>query len=189
MLTSYLLSRAYMATCKCRPTCVSGISRDKRAVWFSTSMGDIRGFSCEEVAKLHAQQFAEVAHVKRRLMEKYERTFTGMHHMVVIDAGWEDGPGIDRHLLKYLKGCLIHTITGANTTQHYQPDALAKAFVINAPFLYRALFSFARMFMEATSAAKYHLMGSDYMPTLEAAGIGPDAIPMYLGGVAPNPKG
>eukprot|EP00038_Savillea_parva_P031450 m.86730 g.86730 ORF g.86730 m.86730 type:complete len:394 (+) comp9675_c0_seq1:51-1232(+) len=170
------------------PTCVSGLTDDKRPVWFATSLGDIKKFTPEEVGMFHAQDMATLHRVKREAATKAGRKYTGLHHLVILDAGWDDGPGLDRALLKYLKNSLIHKC-GANTTQHFQPDALSKAFVVNASFFLRALFSFAKLFMEATTAAKYNLYGSDFMDALAEAGIPAESIPMYLGGVAPNPPG
>lgn len=172
-----------------RPTCVCGVSEDKRAVWFATAPGDIKKFTLEEVGAFHTQDMATLTRVKHECAARDNRAFTGLHHFVILDAGWEDGPGIDRGILKYLKQSLIHRCTGANTTQHYQPDALAKAFVVNTPFIYRALFSFAKLFLEATTAAKFNLYGSDFLSALAESGISAEALPMYLGGVAPNPPG
>eukprot|EP00036_Acanthoecidae_sp_10tr_P002542 CAMPEP_0182928394 /NCGR_PEP_ID=MMETSP0105_2-20130417/15565_1 /TAXON_ID=81532 ORGANISM="Acanthoeca-like sp., Strain 10tr" /NCGR_SAMPLE_ID=MMETSP0105_2 /ASSEMBLY_ACC=CAM_ASM_000205 /LENGTH=418 /DNA_ID=CAMNT_0025066397 /DNA_START=31 /DNA_END=1287 /DNA_ORIENTATION=- len=171
------------------PCCVSGLTSNKRVTWFATAPGDLKKFSPAEVGFFHAQDMAELTRTKHEVADREGRKWTGMHHMVILDAGWDGGPGIDRSVLKYLKNSIIHAATGANTTQHYQPDGLSQAFVVNASFLYRALFSFAKLFMETTTANKFHMYGGEFMPALQEAGIPATAIPLYLGGKAPNPPG
>lgn len=64
---------------------------------------------------------------KKENMAAHSKKFTGNHHVVVIDLGWEKG-GVSRELIKFIKTAVMHK-TGAMTTQHFCPDALAAGYV------------------------------------------------------------
>eukprot|EP00041_Stephanoeca_diplocostata_P012625 m.211363 g.211363 ORF g.211363 m.211363 type:complete len:401 (-) comp19027_c0_seq6:161-1363(-) len=171
---------------ECWPLTFPGETEDKRVVMYSMCPADLKAkFTPEEVGKFHAQDLSRLLRKKRENMEAHSKKFTGNHHVVVIDLGWEKG-SVSRELIKFVKSALMHK-TGAMTTQHFCPDALAAGYLINTPFWMRAVWSIAKLFLEATTATKYHVLSSDYMSTLEGAGIRPSSLPMCANGTAPNP--
>lgn len=66
---------------------------------------------------------------------------------------------------------------------------LERAVIINAPFYVRALWSVAKLFMEAVTAEKYQITGGGYESTLEGVGVSKSVLPMALGGNGVNAPG
>ena len=109
-------------------------------------------------------------------------------------ANGDGGAGISRAMLRYLKemgaartadaggSAAASAPLGPSATQHYFPDCLERAVVINAPLLFRALWTVAKRFVEPETAAKYRICGSDYAGVLDAAGIPHDALPRCCAG-------
>ena len=57
-----------------------------------------------------------------------------------------------------------------NIDQNVYPEHLGNLFLINAPFLFRGLWSAIKGWIDPKTASKFVVLGSDYLPTLlEAA--------------------
>jgi hypothetical protein len=113
------------------------------------------------------------------------------HHVMVIDMANDDhGAGVSRAMLKYMQAAASHS-AGPSFNMHFFPDVLETAIIINAPLLFRALWTVAKRFLSAETAAKFIICGTEYRSTLQAAGIGPAALPRCCAGfgIAPNPIG
>jgi hypothetical protein len=53
-----------------------------------------------------------------------------------------------------------------NMDQNVYPEYLGNLFLINAPLIFRGMWVIIRKWIEAKTAAKFHVLGSDYLPTL-----------------------
>lgn len=172
------------------PQALSGEDQDGRVVWYSMWPGDIKScMSTEEAHKLHIQDLLrlEKAKDKANLVMKADNKPILHHHVLVLDLSHEKGE-MSRAMLKFMKDVTMHTL-GFSLTQYFFPDVLEKAYVINTPFIFRALWSFAKLFMEAETADKYNLLSSDYLDQLKEGGIPLSSLPMCAGGTAQNPSG
>merc|ERR1719345_268107 len=90
--------------------------------------------------------------------------------------------------MKYFKSAVLHP-KGPNKTQHFFPDALSGAFIVNTPMMYRALWGFAKMFIEPDTARKFQMLGYSFLDELKAGGVEIAGLPMCIGGEGPNPAG
>lgn len=159
-----------------------------QCIWYMIVPSNFsKDFEEQEAAMLHAQDMATLTKHKADLMIEQNRKFTGNHHVLIIDMNSDRG-SVSKNFMKYFSKVVRHKL-GPNTTQHFFPDALKGAFVINTPFMYRAMWSMAGLFMERVTYEKYKLLGSDYMDKLLAAGMKKDSLPMNIGGYGPNPRG
>ena len=51
-------------------------------------------------------------------------------------------------------------------SQNVYPEYLGNLFLINAPLIFRGMWVLIRSWMETKTAAKFHVLGGDYLPTL-----------------------
>jgi len=66
----------------------------------------------------------------------------------------------------------------------YYPDALHKMFIVNAPWVFRTVWSAVSPFIHPITKAKVKILGgpSKYIPAMREAGIALSSIPTALGG-------
>lgn len=68
------------------------------------------------------------------------------------------------------------------------PEVVRRCILINAPSLFLATWPVVRHFLDDGTAAKFSILGADYLPTL-LQHIEPSAIPAYLGGTLHDSSG
>ena len=78
-------------------------------------------------------------------------------------------------------------IMGAANT--YCPETMWKCFVVNAPFIFRSVYSMLSPFIHPVTKEKIKILGgpSKYIPEMAANGIPKSAIPKFLGGDCKQP--
>eukprot|EP00039_Didymoeca_costata_P019702 m.338609 g.338609 ORF g.338609 m.338609 type:complete len:409 (+) comp18479_c0_seq1:145-1371(+) len=172
------------------PQTLPGQDNVGRVIMYSVWPADMQNkFTMEEAHNLHIQDMIRLEKAKAKANEKLkaEGKKGNHHHTLVLDLG-HDNSELSRAMLKYMKEVTMDP-RGFSITQYFFPDVLEKGIVINAPFLFRALWAFGKLFMEADTAQKYSISGGDYKHALDEAGIPLSAISMCSGGTAPNPQG
>merc|ERR1712183_1129042 len=70
---------------------------------------------------------------------------------------------------------------GADTSDHYYPETVHQIWVVNAPFMFSAVWSFVKLVLNEKSANKIKVYGSKYQKDLHQI-IDPDQLPDFLGG-------
>jgi hypothetical protein len=68
-----------------------------------------------------------------------------------------------------------------NIDQYYYPESLQTLYIINAPFVFRMLWSVIKPWLHPLTAARIKILGSDYLKSLQEI-IDDDQIPKYHGG-------
>ncbi len=61
--------------------------------------------------------------------------------------------------------------------------SLAGFFIVNAPWVFKPIWALARPFLNAKTAAKFHILGSNFAPTLLEY-IDPSELPVEYGGTS-----
>jgi hypothetical protein len=172
-----------------KPESFPGLDKDGRVVYYVGFPADLSLIPMAEAKQLHFQDMLRLELVK--VHNSQARAAAGLavrhHHVLILDLGTPDS-ALGRALLNWFKELVSHPM-GPSITQHFFPDMLERAVIINAPFLFRALWSVAKLFIEPETAAKYQIVGSSFHSTLEGVGISHATLPMALGGVAPNAPG
>ena len=76
-------------------------------------------------------------------------------------------------------------IKGANA---YYPETLWKLFIVNAPFIFRSVYSIISPFIHPVTKEKIKILGgpSKYLPELLKEGVPKSAVPKFLGGDHPD---
>lgn len=72
--------------------------------------------------------------------------------------------------------------------QDYYPEMMAKMFIINTGFTFKALWSLAKPFLDKKTKEKISILGSDYKKELNQW-IDDDQLPVSLGGTNPKKLG
>ena len=70
---------------------------------------------------------------------------------------------------------------GMDSGNFYYPEILGKIFIINAPFLFTALWKIAKLWIDKKTQAKVSILGGSYKNELLES-IDKDMLPDYLGG-------
>jgi hypothetical protein len=173
---------------KAWPQTFDGETSKGQTIWYMMVPTNFASsFKPEETALLHAQDMATLSRTKIELMATKGRKFTGNHHALVVDMNSDRG-AVSKSFMKYFKSCVLHP-KGPNKTQHFFPDALSGAFIVNTPMMYRALWGFAKMFIEPDTAKKFQMLGYSFLDELKAGGVEIAGLPMCIGGEGPNPAG
>ena len=78
-------------------------------------------------------------------------------------------------------------VKGANA---YYPETLWKLFIVNAPFIFRSVYSIISPFIHPVTKEKIKILGSSskYLPEMAKDGIPKSAVPKSLGGDCPDRK-
>lgn len=88
--------------------------------------------------------------------------------------------------LNFLFAEAVCTIPPLTSSQHFFPDMLERAVIINAPYWVRALWGFAKLFMDPATSEKYQITGGNYESTLADVGVPRSVLPMAIGGNGVN---
>lgn len=85
---------------------------------------------------------------------------------------------LDFDSISYIKGVL-------ESDQANYPERLKTLYMINCPWYFKALYNIFTSFIDAKTADKFRMLGSDYLPILEEA-IDRSQIPVDMGGLGEN---
>lgn len=120
--------------------------------------------------KMAALQQHKADHAKTLGTQRYK-------HIIVTDL---DGVGLG--ILGGSKRGIIKQLmdVGGN----YYPESVWKIFIINAPFVFRALWAIVTTMIHPITAAKVNVLGSpkDAMKKMAEFGIEPEQLPTWMGG-------
>lgn len=171
------------------PQCFPGADADGRVLYYMLFPEDLTKIPLEDAKQCHFQDMLRLEEVKANASKV--RAAAGLpvrhHHVLILDLG-NPNNAMSRSLLNWFKEVITHP-KGPSITQHFFPDMLERAVIINAPFYVRALWSVAKLFMEAVTAEKYQITGGSYESTLEGVGVSRSVLPMALGGNGVNAPG
>eukprot|EP00729_Bicosta_minor_P002166 gene2166-25395_t len=174
---------------KLGPQCFPGSDADGRVLYYMLFPEDLTKIPLENAKKCHFQDMLRLEEVKANASNA--RKAQGLpirhHHVLILDLG-NPNNAMSRSLLNWFKEVVTHP-KGPSITQHFFPDMLERAVIINAPFYVRALWSVAKLFMEAVTAEKYQITGGSYESTLKDVGVSRSVLPMSLGGNGTNAPG
>jgi len=110
-------------------------------------------------------------------------------HVLIVDMG---SNGITRAKVNYLSKMLTWgaEADGANNfMQDFYPETLLNLWGVNTPLYFRAIWAFAKAFIDPITAAKFNLVAGVPLEAMQKAGIPISIIPKYLGGKGPDPRG
>lgn len=93
--------------------------------------------------------------------------------------------GVSQALSSDVRGFMSLAIKIA---QDYYPEMMAKMFIINTGFTFKALWSIAKPFLDKKTKEKISILGSDYKKELNEW-IDDDQLPDFLGGTCTKPFG
>ena len=134
-----------------------------------------KNFSAEELCHFQCKRFLEFQHKKRIESARLGRTV--ILHCVVLAFTPEDDVSLSN--AKWLSAALQYE--GRNIEQEFFPMSLnAPALIVNTPWKFRAAWNIAKKFMMAETAAKFMVLGSDFLPELKKRGVPYHQIPEWL---------
>lgn len=64
------------------------------------------------------------------------------------------------------KQCLSLLQMGAKLAQDYYPETMGAAYIVNAPFVFSALYAIIKGFLDERTRSKVRIMGSNFKPFL-----------------------
>ncbi|KAL7747755.1 cytosolic factor, phosphatidylinositol/phosphatidylcholine transfer protein [Sorochytrium milnesiophthora] len=143
----------------------------------------------EHLSKLNVKELYNVTSMERmqqKLVYEYEKTINERFVACSLAAG--------THIEQ---SCTILDLDGVSLTsfpqvsgfvkqiskigQDYYPELLGNMFIINSPMMFSTIWSVIKMFLDETTAAKIHILGSKYKKTL-LEHVDADNLPVRLGG-------
>ena len=68
--------------------------------------------------------------------------------------------------------------------QEYYPETLSEHFIINSPYIFSAIWSLIKGWLDPVTAAKFHILGADYAGMLRER-IKPEHLLQEYGGTNP----
>lgn len=112
-------------------------------------------------------------------------------HTIILDLG-ETGIGMAK--VNYIKDILswvscLDPKEKYNTMSDFYPETLLSLWVVNTPFMFRAVWKVAKTFMDPITVEKFNLVGGVPLKDMVKAGIPLESIPKYLGGKGDDPSG
>lgn len=152
------------------------------AVWRAGWCSGRYALSCVlQVCHFQCKRFLEFQHNKRVVSARLGRTI--ILHCVVLAFTPEDKVNLSN--AKWLNNAMQYE--GKTIEQFFFPMSLnAPALIVNTPWQYRTAWSIAKKFMLAETAAKFVVLGSDFLPELQKRGVPYNQIPSWLLPLAKN---
>lgn len=145
-----------------------------------------RNFSASEVYMLHTKRFLEFQQLKRERSAQLQRPIA--LHCCVLAFGHNTSISVPN--IRWLFDALQYQSVSADdpqqpafytTDQWFFPMTLnAPAIIVNTPLRWRAAYSMAKRFMVEETAAKFVLVGSDFLPILRDHGVAYQDIPSWI---------
>lgn len=129
-------------------------------------------FTLDELTELHVQMQENLDLMKQESQERSgHRTYKSVVIMDLYDFG-------SKHLSSSFRGHLKAMI---DIDQFFYPESLTTLYIINAPFVFRAMWTIVKAFLHPLTKKKIQILGGNYLPKLQEV-IDDENIPKYLGG-------
>eukprot|EP00667_Euglena_gracilis_P013611 EG_transcript_14059 len=123
---------------------------------------------------LHIYQAKNMEYVQRRKTKVCEKIGKLVYkHVYIFDAG-----GIGMDIMKWR----LHMQAIFHVAQYYYPETLYRLFVVNAPMMFRMLWSAASPLIHPITRAKIKVLAGKALKDLKANGIDESQIPASIGG-------
>ncbi|KAI8838578.1 CRAL-TRIO domain-containing protein [Chytriomyces cf. hyalinus JEL632] len=136
-----------------------------------TTLDRISKLEIREAEKLELYRFAACSKAAGKVVDKV---------VVVMDV--KDYPFMQFYRIQGLISII------ANINSNYHPETLGQVLVINAPYLFSAVWSVIVNIIPADTASKCRILGSDYQAALLEI-ISPENLPAMYGGTCECPGG
>jgi hypothetical protein len=112
-------------------------------------------------------------------------------HTILLDLG---ATGLGMSKVNYMKEILswvsiLDKKEKYNTMSDFYPETLLSLWVVNTPFVFRAVWKIAKNFVDPITVKKFKLVAGVPLEDMAKAGIPLESIPKYLGGKGDDPKG
>ena len=112
-------------------------------------------------------------------------------HTIILDMG-ETGIGMAK--VNYIKAMLAWASCLGNgekysTMSDFYPETLLSLWVVNTPFVFRAVWKVAKNFVDPITVKKFKLVGDVPLADMQKSGIPLKSIPKYMGGKGDDPIG
>lgn len=134
----------------------------------------LKAFTVEEITQYHVQMQETMSWIKeKQTRESGYLTYKGVIIMDLQDLG-------RKHLSSSFTGTIKSIV---NSDQYYYPETLYKFFIVNAPLLFKMLWSVVRPWLHPITQKRITICGGtkDYLPKLKEL-MDENEIPAYLGG-------
>jgi len=138
-----------------------------------TNPYDLTKYFTDKEIQIHHIQMQETVDW---LKAEKAREIGGMNYRTLIIIDCED---LSRHHLANRE--VLNSVFAID--QNYYPETVYKIFIINAPFIFKMIWTIVKPMLHPLTQAKFQILGgqSDYLPKLKEC-IDDDQIPKYLGG-------
>eukprot|EP00455_Lapot_gusevi_P031720 TRINITY_DN344_c0_g2_i6.p2 TRINITY_DN344_c0_g2~~TRINITY_DN344_c0_g2_i6.p2 ORF type:complete len:253 (-),score=82.20 TRINITY_DN344_c0_g2_i6:605-1363(-) len=132
----------------------------------------LTNFTIDEAKAFHVQMLEEITTLKHLQSEQTGKLV--YKHTVIMDL---EGLG-RKHLSKNFYTPIKSMI---DIDQYYYPETLWRLYIINAPFIFKMLWSAVKPWIHPITRERIQVLGSDYKQQLLKT-IDADQLPVYLGG-------
>jgi len=144
----------------------------------------------QHLGQINVRALSEVTNVERMLrfhVQEYERAMRYIFPACSLIAGRHIGQTL---AIMDLKGVGLRHLTGevknilsafTRNDQDNYPETLGKTLIINAPAVFRAIWTIVKPMLDPRTQAKIEVCPNDYMKVL-TRWVDPANIPQYLGG-------
>eukprot|EP01026_Neomeris_dumetosa_P016848 TRINITY_DN16432_c0_g1_i1.p1 TRINITY_DN16432_c0_g1~~TRINITY_DN16432_c0_g1_i1.p1 ORF type:complete len:492 (+),score=55.57 TRINITY_DN16432_c0_g1_i1:112-1587(+) len=129
----------------------------------------------ERMIKFHVQEWERCMHSIFPACSKKEGRRVDQMFAIM------DVSGVGVHMLSADVRATLKEITKID--QDNYPESLGKVFIINAPFVFKAVWAFIQPLLNPRTRGKIELNGKNYLPSLLEY-VDVDSIPQYLGGTS-----
>jgi len=169
---------------------VAGVEKYGRQVWVvhppsEKIMTELTG---EELILNHARDMETLA--RKKTVEGAKMGHPAYKHVVIMDLGQES---VSLKGMKFMRNTLGFKPKAAKEplfiTEWFYPDCMANMWIINAPFIFQAIWAVAKAFIHPVTRQKLQMCGSDYLEKMTAAGLTKSCLPKYMGGTGNDPIG
>lgn len=132
-------------------------------------------FTVEELQLHHAQNQEYICKMKRKANAK-----SGHRMYKTVSILDLDGIGMGHSSGKFTGPAR----SVMDIDQWFYPESLQKMYVVNAPWVFKALWAIVRPWLHPITQSKIQVCSSNFLDELAADGIGKDKLPECLGGTA-----
>lgn len=169
---------------------ISGVEKNGRQLWVvhpasERMMTELTG---EEIILNHARDMETLA--RKKTVEGAKMGHPAYKHVVIMDLGQEP---VSLKGIQFMRNTLAFKPKAAKDplfiTEWFYPDCMANMWIINAPFLFQAIWAVAKPFIHPVTRQKLQMCGSDYLQKMADAGITKECLPKYMGGLGDDPIG
>lgn len=169
---------------------ISGTDNEGRQVWVlhppnPAIMDEFKGL---DLVLNHTMDMEMIA--RKKMIEGAKLGHPAYKHVVIMDLGQES---ISLRVLKYMKNNLCFKPKGTdeelNIDEWFYPDVMQTMWIINAPFIFKAIWAIAKPFIHPVTRSKFKICGPDYLEKMHKLGLTKASLPKYMGGTGADPVG